>query len=317
MSFFSFLYRYGYRITLYAGIILILLLLPGQNDYEKEKLKNDVKKPQTLPFVLPPPSFYPKNLGKLPPPELTAAGVVIVDVDSGVTLYKKNAEEKFQPASTTKIMTALVVLDHYPLDQVIAVTSTKPEGRNMGLIRGERLTVESLLSGLLVHSANDAAYVLAENYPGGIDAFVQAMNDKARDLHLTQTHFTNPTGLEDDNHYMSARDLALLSIVALQNPIFAKIVSIRAITVADVKYMYFHDLTNVNQLLGKIPGVAGLKTGWTENARECLVTLQVKEKGRLLTVLLRSADRFGETEKLLTWVGQNFDWEQPVLSVRQ
>lgn len=310
-DFFGLILRQWYRITLYAMVLLLLLLMPGLNRYERLHLKPRVEKLPKEALAIPPPAPYPLNLKKTDPPELTAQGALILDVNSSVILYAKNPEQTFQPASTTKIMTALVVLDYFPLSQVLTVGVPKNEGRTMGLVKDERLTVESLLYGLLVHSANDAAFALAENYPGGVADFVVAMNAKARRLDLTESHFTNPTGFEDDQHFMSARDLARLSLVALQNPTFAKIVSTRSISVADITFSYFHDLVNVNQLLGRLRGVAGLKTGWTESAKECLVTLQIKEQAKVLTVLLRSEDRFGETEKLLAWVGQNFVWTHP------
>lgn len=299
------------RLTLFVFVVVTLILLPGQNIYKKALFAHDEDQiwRQKLPVKLPEPAPYPINKHLFEPPSVTASGVIIADLNSGVILYEKNSHERFQPASTTKIMTALVALDTYRLDTHLIAETNKIDGRTMGLFKGEKLTVEALLYGLMIHSANDAAIVLAENYPGGTANFVKAMNEKSKQLHLDETHFTNPVGYEDPDHYISARDLARLSSEAIKNPTISKIVSIRSITVSDVSYSHYHDLTNVNQLIGKIPGVAGLKTGWTENARECLVTLQLKGKVRVLTVVLRSNDRFAETEKLLGWVGQNFSWE--------
>ena len=181
----------------------------------------------------------------------------------------------------------------------------------MGLVKGEKITFESLLYGLLVSSANDAAIVLAENYPGGQKTFVERMNQKARLLKLNNTHFTNPTGFDDANHYTSAFDLARLAQYMLKDKTLSKIVATRAITVSDTSYTYFHDLKNVNQLLGDIPGVAGVKTGYTENAEECVVTLVKRGDHEILTVVLRSADRFRETGELISWVFQNYNWSIP------
>ena len=200
-------------------------------------------------------------------------------------------------------------LDQYKLDDVLTVNKSLEDGSQvMGLVTGERMTVENLLYGALIHSGNDAAFTLAENYPGGLPAFVSAMNRKAKELHLTESNFTNPAGFEDPAHKMTAHDLTLLALAALQNKIVMKMVAIPSITISDVTHTYFHKLTNVNQLLGKIPGVAGIKTGWTEEAGENLVTLVERGGRRLIIVVLHSKDRFGDTTNLISWVFSNFRW---------
>lgn len=179
----------------------------------------------------------------------------------------------------------------------------------MGLVPKEQITVESLLYGVLVHSANDAAYVLAENYPGGIEAFVADMNQKIKEYNLFGTHFANPAGFDDLENYTTPKDLAKLAKVAINNKTIAKIISTKNITVSDINYTYFHPLTNVNELLGKIAGVAGVKTGSTDGAGEILVS-EVKKNGRsVLFVVLKSKDRFGDTVKLIDWVFNNFAWK--------
>ena len=264
-----------------------------------------------MPFTIPTPAPYPINItGIVPSTDISASGVVILDVASGVYLYKRNEEELLSPASTTKIMTALVALDHYSLDEVLTVQYAANNGQTMKLVPGERMTMENLLYGALIHSANDAAFTLAQNYPGGVDKFVQAMNQKAVDLHLTNSHFTNSVGYDDVNHKMTPLDLARLASIALLNPIITKMVAIPQITISDVTHTYFHSLTNVNQLLGKIPGVGGIKTGWTEAAGENLVTLVERNSHKVIIVLLHSNDRFGETTKLIDWVFTNHRWEE-------
>jgi D-alanyl-D-alanine carboxypeptidase len=205
-------------------------------------------------------------------------------------------------------MTALIILDKYSLDDVFTVKSVITDGRVMNLVQGEKLTVESLLYGTLVHSANDAAYALAENYPGGVQEFVNQMNKKAKELGLNNTNFTNPVGFDDPNHYTTANDLVALSVYAFQNKTIDKIVSTKSITVSDTTYTYFHELHNVNQLLGKVAGIAGLKTGYTQNAGEVLISVVKKNGESVLFAVLKSADRFGETEKLIDWVFNNFKW---------
>ncbi len=179
----------------------------------------------------------------------------------------------------------------------------------MGLIPGERITVENLLYGALVQSGNDAAWALAEHYPGGVEKFVEAMNKKAADLHLSNTHFTNPVGFDDPNHIMTAIDLTRLASYALTNKTIVKIVAIPQITISDVTHTQFHPLTNVNTLLGKIPGVAGIKTGWTEEAGENLVTLVERDNHRVIIVVLKSLNRFADTEALINWVFTNYEWQ--------
>lgn len=296
---------------LYLLILAVFFLFyPGQNIYT---LGETIGKPilNKLPFAMPTPAPYPTNATGIPIPEdITASGIVIVDIESGVHLYKRNEEELFSPASTTKILTALVALDTYALDDVLTAKSLVNAGQTMGLVAGERITVENLLYGALIQSGNDAAYALAEDYPGGVDKFVEAMNTKAKTIHLTKSFFANPVGYDDPNQRMTPTDLARLAVVALTHPVIAKIVAIPQITISDVTHTYFHALKNVNQLLGKIPGVGGIKTGWTEEAGENLVTYVERNGRRVIFVVLHSKDRFGETAKLIDWVFGNFTWQQ-------
>lgn len=290
-------------------IAILFLLLPEQNVYSYRAMTESYTPKMDLP--VPTPAPYPMNSTQILAPEVTAEGIAIVDVDSGVTLFEKNPDARLFPASTTKIMTALVVLEEYTLNDVVTVVrGPEVEGQKMGLIKGETITVENLLYGILVHSANDAAFALAAHHPQGVEGFVQKMNETADHLHLTNTHFVNPAGFDDPNHYTTARDLMRLALIALEHPEISKIVAIPQITVSDTTYVYFHTLRNINELLGKIPGVSGFKTGFTEAAGQSLVTT-IKRKGHtILIVLLKSQDRFGETEILLNWVFGNFAWQE-------
>jgi len=307
--FFKKVKRFWLEIVFFLLLLLTLLFLPGQNKYEKKSAQVSNVSSSKIPNI-PPPAPYPVNVKNGAPPSLSASGVVIEDVVSGVFLYKKNEEAIFSPASITKIMTALVALDYYSQDAILEVSQPHLNGRIMGLLGGEKITFENLLYGLLIHSANDAAYVLAENYPGGLPSFVEAMNRKAKEINLEKTNFTNPVGFEDKDHYTTPKDLARLANFALKDRRIEKIVGIKAITISDVTYTHFHNLQNVNELLGQIPGVAGVKTGWTENAGECLVSLVERGGRKIIIVILRSQDRFGETEKLINWVFGNFEWQE-------
>lgn len=241
-------------------------------------------------------------------PVLSAQGVIATDLESGVFLYEKNPDQELLPASTTKIMTALVAFDYYPRDLVLEVPDIKIEGQKMGLIKGEKITVESLLYGLLVYSANDAAEALAQNYPGGRILFIEAMNLKARELHLDKTRFVNPSGLDSVGHYSTARDMTLLAEVAMRDKFFSQIVSTKEIIVRSQDGKIVHRLKNINELLGEVEGVRGVKTGWTESARENLVTYVERGNKKILIGLLGSQDRFGETKELIDWIYENYSW---------
>ncbi|MFZ2025318.1 MAG: D-alanyl-D-alanine carboxypeptidase family protein [Microgenomates group bacterium] len=289
------------------GLVVFFLFYPGQNRYVVEQVKIIKNIDQS---VIPTPPPYPVNkTGIVPGIEISAKSVVIQDLTSGVYVYKRNSTERLSPASTTKVLSALVVLDAMQLDAVVTVGPIMHDGQVMGLVEGEKITVENLLYGMLIQSGNDAGYALAERYPGGFDAFIFAMNNKAAELHLSGSHFTNPVGFDDPNHYMTAEDLARLADVALSNKTIAKMVGIPQITVSDITHTYFHKLSNVNQLLGKIPGVAGIKTGWTEEAGENLVTLMERNGRRVIIVVLKSADRFADTIQLIDWTFANIDWQ--------
>lgn len=243
-------------------------------------------------------------------PVISAQSVLAVDVDSGATLYEKNPDSLLLPASTTKIITALVAMDYYRLSDTLTVNGVSVEGQKMGLTEGEKIKFEDLLYGLLIFSANDAAEVLAQNYPGGRDTFIAAMNLKAKELNLTNSHFSNPSGLDGNGHVSTARDLVRVSSYAMKNKNFAKIVATKQYDIKNDEGKVSHRLANINELIGTVDGVMGVKTGWTENARENLVTY-VNRNGKGITIaLLASQDRFGETKELIDWIFENYSWEQ-------
>lgn len=297
------------KILFLVLIASFVLLSPGQNIYLMAGSSEERMLP-SWPIPIPTPAPYPVNItGLYPGSEITATGVVVLDIDSGVYLYKRNETIELPPASTTKLLTALVALDNYNLDDVVTVREMNTNGQSMGLVPGEKISVENLLYGALILSGNDAARALAEYYPGGQQKFVEAMNAKAGELHLTQSTFTNPVGYDEPNHKMTPLDLARLGEAALNNKTIAKMVAIPQITISDVTHTYFHQLKNVNELLGKIPGVGGIKTGWTETAGENLITLIERNGHRIITVVLHSQDRFGDTSRLIDWVFGNYQWE--------
>ncbi|KKR30586.1 hypothetical protein A2715_00175 [Candidatus Woesebacteria bacterium RIFCSPHIGHO2_01_FULL_39_32] len=258
-------------------------------------------------MILPP---IPVLVNKSSFPELSASASLVVDLPSGVTLYEKNPDNALLPASTTKIVTALVSMDYYHPDEVLtAGNEVAIDGQKMNLKLGEKITVRDLLYGLLVYSANDAAEVLAKNYPGGRASFVTSMNLKAKELYLENSSFYNPSGLDGVGHVTSARDLVRVSSVAMKNPTFREMVGTRQITVKSVDGKTSHRLFNINELLGQVDGVLGVKTGWTENAQENLVTYVEREDKKIMIAILGSQDRFGETKQLIDWIWESFEWK--------
>lgn len=242
------------------------------------------------------------------PPTLSAKAVHAVDLKTGKILFSKNSQEPLLPASTTKIITALVSLSHYKLDEVLKVSIPDAAGHKMGLKSGERITVRSLLYGLLVFSGNDAAEVLAADYPGGRENFVSAMNSLAKNIRLENTNFKNPVGFDEYLHFSTAEDLVKVATYAINNPVFSEIVSTQEVKVTSVDGKVVHNLTNINELLGKVPGVIGVKTGWTVNAGEALVTLVERNGNKVMLAVLASNDRFDETEELINWIYSNYEW---------
>lgn len=249
--------------------------------------------------------ILPENSGF---PVVSAQASLAIDLPSGISLYEKNPDIPLLPASTTKIVTALVSLDSYPLDAILKVGKVKIEGQKMGLRTNEEMRAEDLLYGLLVYSANDAAEVLAQNYPGGRESFITAMNIKAQELSMINSRFINPSGL--DGNTATARDLLRVSEVAMRDPEFAKIVSTKEVVIKDVTGKNTYRLKNINELLGVVPGVIGVKTGWTETARENLVTYIERDGRKIMIVILGSQDRFGETKELIDWIFTSYKWEE-------
>lgn len=254
-------------------------------------------------FVSPPVS---RNLTV---PNFSARSVLIKDLNSDTILFQKNAEIELPIASTTKIMTALVASEHFDQNTPLTVGySSGIDGSNVGLQYGEVLTFRSLLYGMLLNSGNDAAFAIAENYPGGVASFVAAMNNKALDLGLLNTHFDNPAGFDSPNHYSSALDLAKMTEQALKDPTLARIFATKETEIISLDKTRKHQLSNLNQLLSTTLGMIGVKTGYTKAAKENLVGLVDRDNHLILTIVLGSDDRFGESSQLIEWVYKNYQW---------
>ncbi len=220
--------------------------------------------------------------------EVSATAAVLMDADMGQVLYEKNGDRQMLIASTTKIMTALVVLEHAAPDDVITVTPNHmAEGSSMYLRAGETVRVEELLYGLLLCSGNDAALALTE-CAGGLTPFVALMNEKAAALGMAHTSFANPNGLDADSHYSTARDMAVLAAAAVENPTFRRICSSRSVTIGQ------RTMENHNRLLRQVEGCVGLKTGYTRAAGRTLVSCTERDGCRLVAVTLRDGNDWAD-----------------------
>jgi serine-type D-Ala-D-Ala carboxypeptidase (penicillin-binding protein 5/6) len=237
-------------------------------------------------------------------PPFSARAALLVDLDADQTLYSLRPDDKLSPASTVKIMTALLTLQKGNLDDVVQVSARAAgtQGSRMGLTQGERLTVRDLIYGLLLPSGNDAAVALSEYIAGDEEAFVELMNDTAATLGMRSTHFTSPHGLGDPGETISASDLVSVTKAALAYPLFAEVVATPESEVAG------HKLVNTNQLLTTLAGADGVKTGTTDEAGECLVASVTRSGHRRLLVLLGSQDRYAEATALLNWADQGWQW---------
>lgn len=234
------------------------------------------------------------------PRSLSASGMLLVDVRSGQVLLQKHPDQKRPMASLTKIMTALLILERHKLSDIASVPKIVADvrGSTIGVKTGELFSIEDLLKALLIPSANDAAYALAITDAGSVAGFVERMNLRARSLGLKNTHFTNPAGLDSEDQYSTARDLSRLTITALKNSDFRRIVRTKSAMIATNSGAQF-DLRNTNELLGKDHHVFGVKTGTTSGAGECLIVLFEEKKREYLLVLLGSNNRYTDSLSVL------------------
>jgi D-alanyl-D-alanine carboxypeptidase (penicillin-binding protein 5/6) len=244
--------------------------------------------------------------GEPDPPVITATAAILIDMDSGQILYSRNANARLPMASTTKIMTATLALESLALDTKVTVSAgaVGTAGSKAALVKGEVLTVEQLLNALLVVSGNDAAIALAQAAAGSVQAFVERMNEKAKALGLSNTHFVNPSGLNDGKHFSSAKDLATLTQYAMKNPTFRRIVDTREYVLPTLDDNTPRKFDNQNELLHKLPWVIGVKTGSTPYAKFCVVAAGTKEGVSLIAVVLGASEdeiRWKEAEALLNY----------------
>lgn len=243
--------------------------------------------------------LFAASLSVAAAPGVSAQACIVIEKESGRILYQKNAQTQLPMASTTKIMTALVALEHGNKEETITISSTAAgtEGSSMYLEAGETMTLKELLYGLMLSSGNDAAVAIAEHY-GGNDAFVAMMNQKAAELGANHTRFANPNGLPDDSHYSSAEDMARMTAYALSNPDFAEIVATKTYRIEGAGKSYPRVLSNHNKLLRMYEGCIGVKTGFTKAAGRCLVSAAQRNGMTLICVTLNATDDWNDHQSL-------------------
>lgn len=233
----------------------------------------------------------------------SAKAAIVINADTNEIIYEHNANHKLPMASTTKIMTGLLLCEYGNLQREITVTDEmlKVEGSSMGLLAGDKVTLHDLLYGLMLASGNDAANVVAFTLGGTVNGFVKQMNTKARELGLKNTNFVTPSGLDAEEHYTTAYDLAVLASFALKNEEFAKAVSSKSAVLNYGNPPYRRTLTNHNRLLKSNDNVVGVKTGFTKKSGRCLVSA-AKENGKTVVVVtLNDPDDWKDHTSLLEY----------------
>lgn len=233
----------------------------------------------------------------------SAVSSILINADTGEVLYENNADEERAIASTTKIMTALLTLEAGQLDRRFTVDSMaiRVEGTSMGLREGDIVTRRALCYGMLLPSGNDAANAAAVDVAGSMTAFAEKMNGKAAALGMTNTHFVNPSGLDADGHYSTARDMAVLTRAALKNEEFREICGLSSAALSFGNPPSRRTLYNSNKLLARYEGCIGVKTGFTDNARRCLVSAAERDGVTLIAVTLSAADDWNDHTRLLNY----------------
>ncbi|MBE5800162.1 MAG: D-alanyl-D-alanine carboxypeptidase [Clostridiales bacterium] len=245
--------------------------------------------------------FMYNHSGCLAQGETSAKAACILEQRTGRVLFESNMHARLPMASTTKVMTALLAIElGDPRDEVVCSENAfGVSGTSIYLQLGERLTLEEMLLGLMLSSGNDASVAIAEHIGGSVDGFVDLMNARAKEIGAVNTHFANPHGLPDDNHYTTAYDLALISREAMNNESFRRLVSTQKASIPWEGRTYNRQLTNKNRLLSSYPGATGLKTGFTSKAGRCLVFGAQRDGLELVGTVLSCSDWFDEAERLM------------------
>ena len=235
--------------------------------------------------------------------DISAQSAALLCAESGEFLYMKNADERLSMASTTKIMTSLLALEYAKPDEEIVVTKemVSVEGTSMGLVAGDSVSLEELVYGMLLQSGNDAANTVATVVGGDAEGFADMMNKRAAEIGMTATNFVTASGLDDKEHYSTARDMALLAAECLRNPEFASICSQKTARLTYGNPPYSRTLTNHNRLLWSYPDAIGVKTGFTKKSGRCLVSAAKRGGVTLVAVTLNAPDDWSDHKTLLDY----------------
>ena len=242
-------------------------------------------------------------------PQLNSQNYILLDSVTNTVILSNNPDTRIYPASTTKLITALTALNIYPLDEVLTINQEYSDGQVMELKLGEKITIRSLVNALLVYSANDAAFTLANHHQKGVVGFIEEMNSIVKKYGLKNTHFTNFDGIHNENHYSTVYDLSQIARLAIKNSMVTETVKQKNIIVEDVDKTIKHELTSTDELLGVIPEIEGLKTGWTPEAGGSFIALININGHYLISVVAQSEDRFSDTKKIIDWAKNNIFWQ--------
>lgn len=236
-------------------------------------------------------------------PTVSASSAILIEADTKTVIGEKNADVRMPMASTTKIMSALVAIENADITKSVAVSSQAVgvEGSSVYLYEGEKLTLEDLIYAMMLESANDAAAAIAIEVGGSIEGFAQLMNKKASELGLKDTRFTNPHGLDDQEHYTTAHDLAIIAVAAMENPTFKQIVSTYKKTIPLNETEGVRLLINHNKLLKGYDGAVGIKTGYTKKSGRCLVSAAEKDGVKLICVTLNAPNDWQDHTNMLDY----------------
>lgn len=234
---------------------------------------------------------------------ISASCAVLIEAENGKVIFEKNSNIRRGMASTTKIMTALVAIENAPLNMIIKIPTEAVgiEGSSLYLTENEEMTLEELLYALMLRSANDAAVAIAIAIGGSVDGFADMMNERAREMGLKDTHFTNPHGLDSENHYTTAAELGKIATEAIKNPVFAKIVSTFSATLSQDGQPDRRVVVNHNRLLRSYNGCIGVKTGFTKKCGRCLVSAASREGVTLIAVTLNAPDDWRDHKIMLDY----------------
>jgi D-alanyl-D-alanine carboxypeptidase (penicillin-binding protein 5/6) len=246
------------------------------------------------------------------PPQLQAEAAILLDAKTGQILYEKNIHQRRAPASTTKVLTALLAIESGRLDEIttVSIHAASTPGSTLHLYAGQQISLRELLTGLLLRSGNDAAVAIAEHLAGSVNAFADLMNQKAYLIGARESHFVNPHGLSRPNHYTTAYDLAIITRYALQNSTFAELVSTKETQIEWLDRQGHEQdrfLRNTNKLLWMFEEADGVKTGTTGLAGPCLVSSATRDNQKLIAVVLHDPSRWFDSMKLLKYGFDTFD----------